>query len=375
MPKLETYKKQAKLLVRRHREGNHSIGGRIRQLDRYRELPDREALALKFPLTEAQEIIALEAGFATWAELKASTETASPAGKRTGSPDSTGAPRRQAMAPPTSAPPAAPAAGERMAATPTGERMAATPTGKRMAATPTGERVAGIPSSERLAAAPSSERLAASPTSERLAAVLSSKQPMASLAGEQPAAPPTGKQPEDRPAGEQSEDRPAGKQGADRPTAEQPAVPPASEQPEDPPAAQKPAAPHTAAASANPVLFVADVEASATYYRDLLGFRIDFLHGKPPFYGSVSRDGATLHLKFVHEPVFAPGVAEREGLIMAFVETPSVRDLYAEYLAAGAEIVQKLTKQLWGGTDFIVRDPDGNAIAFVGLARPLPLPC
>ena len=114
------------------------------------------------------------------------------------------------------------------------------------------------------------------------------------------------------------------------------------------------------------MLYVADVDASATFYRDQLGFRIDFLHGNPPFYGSVSRDGATLHLKLVHEPVFAAGAAEREGLITAFVETASVRELYAEYQAADAEIVQKLTKQAWGGTDFIVRDPDGNAIAFVG---------
>lgn len=209
MPKLETYKKQAKLLVRWHREGNFSIGGRIRQLARYRALSDREALALKFPLTEAQEIIALEEGFANWAELKASTE----------------------------------------------------------------------------------------------------------------AGPPTSRQPE-------IED--------------------------------------TAVAIARPVLYVADIDASATFYRDQLGFRIDFLHGNPPFYGSVSRDGATVHLKFVHEPVFAAGAAEREGLIMAFVETASVRELYAEYQAADAEIVQKLTKQAWGGTDFIVRDPDGNAIAFVG---------
>ena len=82
MPKLETYKKQAKLLVRWHREGNSSIGGRIRQLERYRALSDREALALKFPLTEAQEIIALEAGCANWAELKASTETAPPANEQ-----------------------------------------------------------------------------------------------------------------------------------------------------------------------------------------------------------------------------------------------------------------------------------------------------
>lgn len=210
MPKLETYKKQAKLLVRWHREGNFSIGGRIRQLARCRTLSDREALALKFPLTEAQEIIALEAGCASWAELKASTE----------------------------------------------------------------------------------------------------------------AAPPISGQPETQ---------------------------------------------DTAVANAKPLLYVADLEVSATFYRDQLGFRIDFLHGNPPFYGSVSRDGATLHLKLVHEPVFAAGAAEREGLIMAFVATPkNVRELYAEYRAADAEIVQRLTKQAWGGTDVIVRDPDGNAIAFVG---------
>ncbi|GAA0953513.1 hypothetical protein GCM10009554_57980 [Kribbella koreensis] len=208
MPKLETYKKQAKLLVRWHREGNFSIGGRIRQLARYRTLSDREALALKFPLTEAQEIIALEAGHATWAELKASTEAA-----------------------PTNA---------------------------------------------------------------------------------------------------------------------------------------QPAPQHPTPASAKPVLYVADVTASATFYRNQLGFQTDFLHGNPPFYGSVSRNGATLHLKQVHEPVFTPGAAAREGLIMAFINTPNVRDLYTEYLAANADITQKLTKQAWGGTDFILRDPDGNAIAFAG---------
>jgi len=58
MSRLDIYKKQAKQLVRWHREGNYSIGGRIRSLARYQALTDREALALDFPLREAQEIIA-----------------------------------------------------------------------------------------------------------------------------------------------------------------------------------------------------------------------------------------------------------------------------------------------------------------------------
>ncbi len=67
---LENFKKQAKLLVRWHRERNYSVGGRIRQLSRYVDLTDTEALALPFPLNEAQEIIALEQGYNSWAELK-----------------------------------------------------------------------------------------------------------------------------------------------------------------------------------------------------------------------------------------------------------------------------------------------------------------
>lgn len=71
MPTLETYRKQAKLLLRWHREGDYSTGEKVRRLERYRALTDRQALALKFTLTLAQEIVAVEAGHRSWAELKA----------------------------------------------------------------------------------------------------------------------------------------------------------------------------------------------------------------------------------------------------------------------------------------------------------------
>jgi len=117
-----------------------------------------------------------------------------------------------------------------------------------------------------------------------------------------------------------------------------------------------------------PVIFVADVETSATFFRTTLGFSIDFLHGDPPFYGSVSRDGACVHLKFVHEPVLAVGAQDRDGFITAFIEVENVKALYAEYVAAGAAFDQKLETQAWGGQDFIVRDPDGNGICFAARA-------
>ncbi len=73
MPTLDTYRKHAKLLLRWHRERNYSIGEKVRRLDRYREFNDREALALPFTLSLAQEIVAVEAGYETWADLKMAT--------------------------------------------------------------------------------------------------------------------------------------------------------------------------------------------------------------------------------------------------------------------------------------------------------------
>ena len=80
MSTLESFRKQARQLVRWHREGQHSIGGRIRALPRYRNLTDKEALALRFPLAEAQEIIAVENGHESWPALKAAMEATPPGG-------------------------------------------------------------------------------------------------------------------------------------------------------------------------------------------------------------------------------------------------------------------------------------------------------
>lgn len=114
-----------------------------------------------------------------------------------------------------------------------------------------------------------------------------------------------------------------------------------------------------------PILFVRDVPASAAFFRDRLGFGIDFLHGDPPFYGAVSRDGACLHLRCVREPNFAELAGREVSLILATIEVSDVRALFAEVKARGAEIAQAPVRQAWGGTDFQVRDPDGNVVSFV----------
>ena len=114
-----------------------------------------------------------------------------------------------------------------------------------------------------------------------------------------------------------------------------------------------------------PILFVRDVSVSATFFKDKLGFEIDFLYGEPPFYGSVSRDEVHLHLRFVHQPNFAELAAREESLILVTIEVSDVQALFEEFKERGAEFAQLPTKQPWGGTDFHIRDHDGNAISFV----------
>ncbi len=118
-----------------------------------------------------------------------------------------------------------------------------------------------------------------------------------------------------------------------------------------------------------PILLVGDVTASADFFREKLGFEIDFLYGAPPFYASVSRDGACLHLRFVHEPVFHLAAAREESLICASIETDDVQALFEEFRTRGASVAQTPTRQAWGGTDLHIRDPDGNVIAFVEYAK------
>ena len=208
MSRLDNYRKQAEELIGWHREGNRSVGGRIRSLARYAHLTDLEALAVDFSLHEAQEIVALEAGYGSWSALRQAADL-------------------DQLAPPVAAP------------------------------------------------------------SLRLARAI-------------------------------------------------------------------------------PLVFVADVQEAAEFYRDVLGFSIDFLHGAPPFYGSVSRDGACVHLKFVHEPVFTLGLQDRDAFIMVFVEVDNVEALFEEYVAAGVIFTERLRAVPWGGQEFIVRDPDGNMICFAG---------
>ena len=71
MPNLENLKKQAKLILRWHRERHYPVAAQIRGLlPRFSNMPDSEILVANFKLSDAQEMVARQHGFDNWQALK-----------------------------------------------------------------------------------------------------------------------------------------------------------------------------------------------------------------------------------------------------------------------------------------------------------------
>jgi uncharacterized glyoxalase superfamily protein PhnB len=76
MPSLENLRKQAKLVLRWHRDRYYPVAAQIRAvLPRYRQMTDPEVLALSFKLSDAQELVARQHGFESWQALKTGLST------------------------------------------------------------------------------------------------------------------------------------------------------------------------------------------------------------------------------------------------------------------------------------------------------------
>ena len=78
MPDLENLRKQAKLILRWHRERHYPVAAQIRGLlPRFQNAPDAEILAAGFKLGDAQEMVARQHGFDSWQALKTGLSTPS----------------------------------------------------------------------------------------------------------------------------------------------------------------------------------------------------------------------------------------------------------------------------------------------------------
>ena len=109
-----------------------------------------------------------------------------------------------------------------------------------------------------------------------------------------------------------------------------------------------------------PVLQVADVGRSETFYREKLGFVSHGAWGDGPDFAIVQRGRVTIAL----DRSRAGGPAPTNQYWAAYIYVEDADDLCEEFRGKGVEIVRGPEDMVYGLRDFDVRDPDGHLLAF-----------
>ena len=113
------------------------------------------------------------------------------------------------------------------------------------------------------------------------------------------------------------------------------------------------------------VLLVPDVRAALAFYRDVLGFNIDFDAGSPPVHARVSSGDpsspATARIRF---ELASGTLAEPRSCYLYVYVGRAVDDLFAAYRDRGVEIVGAPSDRPWGLRQFEIRDCNGYQLTF-----------
>ena len=117
-----------------------------------------------------------------------------------------------------------------------------------------------------------------------------------------------------------------------------------------------------------PVFLVDDVEATAEYYRDVLGFEVDFIWGADASYGRVLRDDAIIDFVRSDPPgnrnsVAAAGVTQGAD---ALIVVGDVEDVYIEIQEKGATVRERLEVREYGMLDCMIEDLNGYRLTIGG---------
>jgi predicted enzyme related to lactoylglutathione lyase len=111
-----------------------------------------------------------------------------------------------------------------------------------------------------------------------------------------------------------------------------------------------------------PVFRVADLSRSLAFYRDQLGFTVEFVYES--FYAGVCREGCHIHLKCSAVTPRDQTAFEREEQIDAHIGVQNAETLAESFASAGVAFVAPLRHMPYG-IEFYVRDPDGYVLGFV----------
>jgi len=114
-----------------------------------------------------------------------------------------------------------------------------------------------------------------------------------------------------------------------------------------------------------PYFPVGDVDRSAEFYERILGFRRDYVAGRPAEFAICSRDGLAIMLRRVEAAERIRPSEAQGGTWDAFFWVDGIDALYDELAGRGASVVYGPVDQAaYGMREFAVRDPDGHVLGF-----------
>ncbi len=113
-----------------------------------------------------------------------------------------------------------------------------------------------------------------------------------------------------------------------------------------------------------PVLAVDDVGESARYYRDILGFHIDFLYGDPPVHAGLAFgdwSAESVQIQFTQAP--SGDGSAFAGWLYIMVEA-EIDVLFQRLKDGGAQVIRAPETYPWGMREFSVRDCNGFELRY-----------
>jgi|SRR5688500_6205357 len=115
-----------------------------------------------------------------------------------------------------------------------------------------------------------------------------------------------------------------------------------------------------------PQFLVDDLDQAVAFYRDRLGFELEYNYQS--FYAAVSRDGFAIHLKQAPKVVADRAHRKQHEHLDAHISVSDVRGLLSELQRRGAHVIKPLEQRPWECLDFYVEDPDGYILCFSELS-------
>jgi len=107
------------------------------------------------------------------------------------------------------------------------------------------------------------------------------------------------------------------------------------------------------------VLPVENLQESVSFYKDVLGFTIEFEWGEPIDYVIISSGKVAIHL---NKKLDSSSASEKHTRIYLFVS--EIDQFYEEILKKGAQIKTPIGTRDYGMRDFDIVDPDGYILSF-----------